>query len=586
VLVFLAKAHGSEAAEVARPIFAEYAQTLEAQPENSNSNPESSNLRSGISESNSEIGSSVPESPRPRVSASPNIAAVVRVHLVRENITRTMPVEDYVRGVVAAEGSTEREPEALKALAVASRTYVLKNLGRHAKEGYDFCTTTHCQHYLPADADSIQNVPEAISEAVAATKGEVLRDGDHELAAAYFSASCGGATANIGTLWGGSAPPYLRGVRDEYCTSEAHHNWTDVISQAQLLKALESDPRTNVGARLSGLHVLRKDASGRAEVIGIEGDRRVTVNGWDFKIIVGRALGWNLLKSSRFEISRSGSNFVFRGSGFGHGLGLCQEGAHVMAERGAGYRQILAKYFPATRVAGSNGFSAADLIWERAERVSSPENSFNHVAVARAGRVAKVTRLTLRSEAFSVNYPSDVDKREVEALLTLLQSSRKSLLARLAAAGVRAQVPALEVFINQTTGDFVGRTGLPPWAAAATRGNQIEIQPLATLKRRRILETTLRHELVHALVDIVGRGRAPRWLAEGLALNLAGEGPMIARYAPRQRLTTEEIDKWLGYSMSTVSADEMRTVYAAAYSEVRRLIRSEGEASVWQRVAK
>src|SRR5205807_8769263 len=65
-------------------------------------------------------------------------------------------------------------------------------------------------------------------------------------------------------------------------------------------------------------------------------------------IIVGRVLGWNVLKSSRFEIARNGSNFIFHGSGFGHGLGLCQEGAHVMAARGAGYQKILEKYFPGT----------------------------------------------------------------------------------------------------------------------------------------------------------------------------------------------------------------------------------------------
>ena len=79
------------------------------------------------------------------------------------------------------------------------------------------------------------------------------------------------------------------------------------------------------------------------------------VRGWDFKIIVGRVLGWNLLKSSRFEVSRSGANFVFRGSGFGHGLGLCQEGAHVMAARGASYQRILEKYFPGTRVGRDSG---------------------------------------------------------------------------------------------------------------------------------------------------------------------------------------------------------------------------------------
>ena len=98
------------------------------------------------------------------------------------------------------------------------------------------------------------------------------------------------------------------------------------------------------------VRILRTDRSGRAELIAITGGRRLTVKGWDFKIIVGRALGWNLLKSSRFTLSRAGSNFIFRGSGFGHGLGLCQEGAHVMAQRGANYRQILARYFPGTDV--------------------------------------------------------------------------------------------------------------------------------------------------------------------------------------------------------------------------------------------
>jgi hypothetical protein len=184
-----------------------------------------------------------------------------------------------------------------------------------------------------------------------------------------------------------------------------------------------------------------------------------------------------------------------------------------------------------------------------------------------------------------VSYPDTLEKRDVEALLSLLQSSRKSLQSRVAAAGLSAQFPVLEIYVNETTGDFVGRTGLPAWAAAATRGNRIELQPLATLKRRRILETTLRHELVHTLVDIVGHGRAPRWLAEGLAVHLAGEGPLVARYEPRQRLTTTEIDKQLGYSTWTMTADQMRAVYAAAYGEVRRLIKSEGEAKVWRRVA-
>lgn len=586
VLVFLAKAHGSEAAQVARPIFEEYARTANEKQEATSSSPAQTQiLQHGR-----------------HLTASPGEPAQVSVHLVRENITRNMSLEDYVLGVVAAEGSTESEPEALKALAIASRTYALRNIGRHSSDGYDFCTTTHCQRFRAVDSDGNAFVSPAALQAVRATKGEVLLEAGNQVADSYFSASCGGATANMASLWGGKAPPYLRGLTDEYCATDRHHNWTDVISAQQLLKATQTDPRTNVGSHLESVRVLRQDASGRAELIAIEGERRVTVKGWDFKIIVGRALGWNLLKSSRFQISRTGSNFVFHGSGFGHGLGLCQEGAHVMATRGANYRQILGKYFPGTTVEapvteptarsisslreglsgidhaldtresvpGSPAF--ADLLWDDngALRVNPP-------------LLFEARRLTLTSEDFRINYPANLNPREIDALMRFLQMSRGSLAARVSGAGMTGQFPSLEVFVNETTGDFVGRTGQPPWAAAATKGNRIEIQPLATLKRRRILETTLRHELVHVLIDRLGHGRTPRWLAEGLAIHLAGEGRTVARYQPRQRIKVEEIEKQL---LNARSANDMKAAYAAAYGEVKRIIDTEGEPNVWRRVAR
>src|ERR1051325_3627721 len=580
VLVFIAKGHGSDAAELARPILDEYAHASEGYGD--------AQTR-GHGEEKTDLLNA--DSPLPRVPASPRPDSFsasarptdVRVHLVSENMTRTLPLEEYVRGVVAIEGSMEGEPEALKALAVASRSYVLRNLGRHARDGYDFCNTTHCQRFRPAET----GVSAQVSAAVDATRGEVLRDGD-QIADAYFSASCGGATANLKTLWGRSAPPYLRGVPDEYCVGESHHTWTDVISRADLLKALQTDPRTQVGQQLTSVSVLRTDASGRAELIAIDGERRVTISGWDFKIIVGRALGWNVLKSSRFEIARRGANFVFRGSGFGHGLGLCQEGAHVMASRGASYREILAKYFPSTSVGVEYRQAGADLMWDnqpapsRGAEASEYAEPFLTVGL----RPGADNRRKLSSENFRVNFPASSDQKEIEALLSFLESSRQSLLARISAAQVSVQFPTLEIFVNETTGDFVGRTGLPYWAAAATRGNRIELQPLPALRRRRILETTLRHELVHAFVDIVGHARAARWLAEGLALYIAGEGPLLARYEPRRPMSTEAIDKQLGYSQSMMKPEEMRTLYAAAYAEVKRLIQKEGEANVWRRVAR
>ena len=151
----------------------------------------------------------------------------------------------------------------------------------------------------------------------------------------------------------------------------------------------------------------------------------------------------------------------------------------------------------------------------------------------------------------------------------------------MAAAGLKPRLPSLEIFINETTGDFVGRTGQPPWAAAATKNNRIELQPIQTLRRRRILETTVRHELVHTLVDVLGRGRAPGWLAEGLAIHFAGEGPLVSRYQPRHQMTMQEIEQKLA---NPQSAEDMRAAYAAAYGKVRRLIKDEGETSIWRRV--
>ena len=152
VLVFLSRGHGSEAAEVARPIFAEYASDVQRHGDRET-------RRHGEGRSRDAGLEAFAASQRPRVSASRHSRRLSYAFTsVRENITRTMSLEDYVRGVVAAEGSTETEVEALKALAIASRTYALKNIHRHARDGYDFCTTTHCQRYRHLNLDSTVSI--------------------------------------------------------------------------------------------------------------------------------------------------------------------------------------------------------------------------------------------------------------------------------------------------------------------------------------------------------------------------------------------------------------------------------------------
>ncbi|HEV2801665.1 MAG TPA: SpoIID/LytB domain-containing protein [Pyrinomonadaceae bacterium] len=330
VLVFLKHSRGADCARVAQSIFAEYAK------------------RPGKVER--DASERQPHAP----DTTHLSAARIRVHLVSQNITRNLSLEDYVLGVLAAEGSIEDELEALKALAVVSRAYALRNMQRHATEGYDFCSTTHCQRYLFTMMDERKHArfKNLLKRATSETAGEILRDEEGRIADAYFHAACGGMTSNIETLWGTVAPGYLSGVSDEYC-STARHGWVDVIPAAKLAKALRSDSRSDVGDRLENIVVTGRDRTGRVEFVALEGESRRVVRGWDFKLIVGRALGWNKLKSSRFDVARRGRNFVFRGEGFGHGLGLCQEGAHALARRrGASYRQILEHYFPGTSIGG------------------------------------------------------------------------------------------------------------------------------------------------------------------------------------------------------------------------------------------
>src|SRR5262245_10117823 len=652
VLVFLKRAHGSQAAEVAKPIF-DCGLRIAGERESG---------RAGERERLKYLSPCLPVSLSPSVSRSPALPLSrslspnpqsIRVRSISENVTRELQLEEYLVGVLAAESSVEDEIEALKAQAVVSRAFALKNLGRHAREGYDFCSTTHCQRFtFPKAKGAIKG---AARRAVEETAGVVMSDPLGNIVDAYFHAACGGMTANIETLWGGPAPSYLRGVRDDFCAPMPHRRRARKIPANQLAEALRGDERTNVGARLDSIAVTRRDATGRAEALTIEGARRRLVRGWDFKLIVGRDLGWQMIKSSRFEVSRVGDDFIFRGSGFGHGLGLCQEGAHVAARRGMGYRQILNHYFPGTRlklvepwrfdrsrlqtlptaVPFITQFSSLKRVFLR--RVAAPEFSrgfqptvwLANIPASRQRRlnsaVADATRdenhwrrglkptakfkaplrgwesrslpfieigemtnggiqkSSLSSEHFRATYPAKTDRRSIENMLRAFESARADLLRRLEAASLRLAEPGpFEVVVHSTTADFIAATGQGGWAAGATRGRRIELQPLDLLRRRGVLNATLRHEMTHAVIEALGGRRAPRWMSEGLAIYVAGEAASLQRIENKSRLSRDDLERKL---KRPASVTESRKLYAMAYHEVSAMIEAEGEEGVWRRVA-
>ena len=167
--------------------------------------------------------------------------------------------------------------------------------------------------------------------------------------------------------------------------------------------------------------------------------------------------------------------------------------------------------------------------------------------------------------------------------MRILESARVDILRRLARASlILPERSAHGVVLHASTQDFTAATGQPWWAGGATQGCKSDIQPVRVLRRRGVLASTLRHEYAHAVIEAMGRGRTARWLAEGLAIQVAGEGGALNRSVPKVRLSVEELERRLEHPRS---ADEMRSLYAAAYSEVLELIHKEGESNVWRRVS-
>jgi stage II sporulation protein D len=245
-------------------------------------------------------------------------------------VVNVLDLENYLRGVVPAEMQASWHAEALKAQAVAARTYTLRYLRPDAP--YDICATIDCQVYAGVAAEHPGS-----DAAVAATAGEVLTyDGD--LARVYYHSDSGGATASASEVWGYDLP-YLP-ARSDVATRSPHAQWSARIDP-RFAAAWLATVGIDIGL-LESLRVVATSASGRvvrAELVGARG--RVVLDG---AVLRTQLRGWGL-RSTRFEMTGALS---VRGQGWGHGVGMSQYGALAMAESGRDYRSILATYYPGT----------------------------------------------------------------------------------------------------------------------------------------------------------------------------------------------------------------------------------------------
>ena len=271
-------------------------------------------------------------------------------------VINTVGLEPYLYGVVPAEIGVKVPMEAMKAQAVAARTYALKNRGKCAADGFDLDDTTRCEGY-----DGLNGETALSNAAVDATRTQVLTF-HGQLIDAIFSTDSGGMTAC--DLSGDC--PYLQAVKDaddgdglDYAATGKYHTWEYTFTPAQMAALLARDPRTFVSQFVS-LTIDGLDPSGRittATVAGADGTLK-TVTGPHLRQI----LGYDTLRSTRVVMTRTpGGSYRFDGKGWGHGMGMSQDGAAAMA--GAPYRrsytEILTHYYVGAKLSSDASAMAA-----------------------------------------------------------------------------------------------------------------------------------------------------------------------------------------------------------------------------------
>jgi stage II sporulation protein D len=245
-------------------------------------------------------------------------------------IINKINIEKYVSGVVETEGGAEAPLEFYKSQAILIRTYALKNIHKHSGSGFSLCDDIHCQAYKGKSRNN------SINRAVRETKGMVMADLQNNLITAPYHSNCGGLTNNASDVWQKNLPCLVR-IKDPFCAQGKNARWTRKISIADWENYL----------RKCGIY---NEKSKSADYEFYQPERKRFYTFKNQKILLTRIRDdWDL-KSTFFSITSDGNILVLSGRGFGHGVGLCQEGAIEMARVGYTYKDILHFYFRYFRI--------------------------------------------------------------------------------------------------------------------------------------------------------------------------------------------------------------------------------------------
>ncbi|HYR07101.1 MAG TPA: SpoIID/LytB domain-containing protein [Longimicrobium sp.] len=280
-------------------------------------------------------------------------------------VVNRLDMETYLLGVVPREiGRFDLDIyEAIKAQAVAARTYAVTYLGRRQQQGFDVYATVEDQVYGGAAAEN-----ETVNRAVRETAGEILAYNGQPITA-YYHSTCAGQTAAIDEVWNNAPVPYLVSVRDvdpsgqAYDRASSRFRWEERWTHDQLVGILNRTLADSLGGRritrITDMRVLERTPSDRVRRMRIDTDAGSFTVGKDRvrwilpPIRNGSPTG--ILNSSKFDVAltRSGgrvTEIVATGGGWGHGIGMCQVGAMGRARAGQDYRTILRTYYPGTEI--------------------------------------------------------------------------------------------------------------------------------------------------------------------------------------------------------------------------------------------
>ncbi len=399
----------------------------------------------------------------------------------------TIPLEVYVARVLAGEAEPGAPDAAQQALAVAIRTYAIVNEGRHRREGFDLCDTTHCQVMRTAN-DYSRRAALATASRVLTLQGKPVE--------IFYSANCGGRSERAGDVWpGGTRFPYLRSVPDNVHEDEAP--WVLTLTLDEIRQSLVKAGFG--GERLRDIEIDERTSSGRVARLHLRGLRPDAIAGDPFRM----AIGARQFRSTAFSMTRSGNSVRFTGTGYGHGVGMCVIGAGKRARRGESLDAILGQYFPGLALLSLNAATPIESPVPVSVEPPRPPIAPPPTTAPPAVPPAALSDITVR-----VPNGSTISAGELGRLALRLRESLSRTL--------NASAEGVTVELHNTIDGFRYETGRPWWVSAAVKGRTIDLAPAPLLAQREGIETTLRTAMAELLMAPTLSGR-PAWVRVGAA---------------------------------------------------------------------